>query len=189
MRLHTYGSVGNVTTSNYTYYVSIDGKFSFLVRTHEDAQRLEWAAKYSSPVSHLDPNTGQQLFDTNAAFGLLDTNTAYQLATQWLAEASMDVEGLDRDYIHYIHPTLIWGSHGELRFLPLYSIYWKRGPDGPEGEEGKADVELFLPTKTLVQLHVKGSKYILRDPLRFTNLDYLLSQTNAPSAANAPGQP
>jgi hypothetical protein len=179
---HIRGSIGNVTTSNYTYYVSIDGKFSYLDSTHQDAQRLVWAEEYSSPVSRLDTNTGQQVVDTNAASRLLDTNAAYQLATQWLADVSMDVEGLNRDYNLYFHPTLIWGRRGELRFLPLYSVCWAMGL----GYESKASVDLFLPTKTLVGLHVEDSRYILRKPLQFTNLDYLLSQTNALAQTNAP---
>jgi hypothetical protein len=43
-----------------------------------------------------------------------------------------------------------------------------------------AIIELFEPTKTLCQMRVKESKYILRKPLEITNLDFLLSQTNAP---------
>lgn len=182
MRRHTRGAVGNVTTSNYIYCVSIDGKFSYLEKTHQDAQRSEWAAEYSTPVSQLDPNTGQQIFETNTAFTLLDTNAAYQLATQWLADVSMDVSGLNQDYPHLVHPTLVWGSRGELRFVPLYWISWSH----KYGETSTAYVEVFLPTKTLVQLRVEDSKYILRKPLVFTNLDYLLSQTNASAEMNLP---
>lgn len=173
---HADGAIGNITTSNYTYCVSVDGKFSFLERCHHDGERAQWVSEYSQPVSYLDPKTGQQVFETNTAFQLLDTNAAYQLATQWLADVSMDVKGLNRDYTRYIHPTLIWGQRGELRFLPLYNVYWTKGPDGYGSQ---AFVELFLPTKTLVQLRVIDSKYILRKPLKFKNLDSLLSQTNA----------
>lgn len=152
--------IGNVTTSNYTYSVSIDNKFSFVDKSHQDSDRLKWFKEYSWPISQLD------------------TNAAYQLATQWLADVSMDVDGLNRDCNVYIRPTGVVGQGATARFLPLYWVYWAPGPDG---FGSKASVGLFLPMKTLLDLRVEDSKYILRKPLQFTNLDYLLSQTNAPT--------
>ncbi len=151
-------TIGNVTTPNYTYCVSIDDKFSFLIRSHQDSERLKWFKEYSWPISQLD------------------TNAAYQLATQWLADVSMDVNGLNRDCNVYLRPTGVIGQGATARFLPLYWVYWTKGSEN----EIKASVELFLPTKTLVQLRVEDSKYILRKPLVFTNLDLLLLQTNDP---------
>jgi len=184
MRRHARGAVGNVTTPNYIYCVSIDGKFSYLERNRQDSERLRWASECSQAVSHLDTNTGQQIFETNTAFALLDTNAAYQLATQWLADVSMDVSGLNQNYPHLVHPTLVWGSRGELRFVPLYWISWSH----KYGEASTAYVEVFLPTKTLVQLRVEDSKYILRKPLVVTNLDFLLSQTNVSTGLNLPAK-
>ncbi|MGA3282936.1 MAG: hypothetical protein ABSD57_00565 [Verrucomicrobiota bacterium] len=160
-------TIGNVTTSNYTYYCSIGDKFSFLERSHQDSDRLKWYREYSWPISQLD------------------TNAAYQLATQWLADVSMDVNGLNRDCNVYIRPSGVTGQGATARFLPLYWVYWAPGPDG---FGSKASVGLFLPTKTLLDLRVEDSKYILRKPLQFTNLDYLLSQTNAPAEMNLPAK-
>ena len=157
--------IGTVTTGNYTYCVSVDFKFSYLEGTRQDAHRSQWSREYSWPISQLD------------------TNAAYQLATQWLGNVSMDVEGLNRDCKLHIRPAAITGVGDARRFLPLYSVYWTRGP---EGYGSVAYVEIFLPTKTLVELRVEDSKYILRKPLQFTNLDYLLSQTNTLVQTNAP---
>jgi hypothetical protein len=41
-----------------------------------------------------------------------------------------------------------------------------------------ASVALFMPTKTLLQLRVEDTQYILRKPLQITNLDFLLSPSN-----------
>jgi hypothetical protein len=147
-------AIGNVTTSNYTYYVSVDGKFSFLESAHQDSLRLKWFTEYSWPISRLD------------------TNAAYQLATQWLADVSMDVQGLNRDCNLHIRPTAVRGEGATARFLPLYWVYWTKGT---EGQGSMASVGLFLPTKTLLQLRVENTQYILRKPLQFTNLDLLLS--------------
>ena len=149
-------SVGNVTTSNYIYYVSVDGKFSYLEGRHQDTDRQRWFKEYSWPISQLD------------------TNTAYQLATQWLAAVSMDVSQLNADCNLHIHPTALNGQGAEAHFLPVYWVFWTKGA---EGHGSVASVELFAPTKTLMQLRVEDSKYILRKPLLFTNLDLLISHS------------
>jgi hypothetical protein len=108
----------------------------------------------------------------------IDTNAAYQLATQWLSAVSMDVAGLNQDCHRSIRPWIPEGATNY--FVPVYRVSW--GKDG----EPVALVELFLPTKTLRDLRVEKSKYILRKPIVITNLDFLLSQTNAPAQTNAP---
>jgi hypothetical protein len=158
-------SVGNVTTSNYIYYVSVDGKFSYLEGKHQDADRQRWFKEYSWPISRLD------------------TNAAYQLATQWLATASMDVDALNRECSLHVYPTALRRQGTNAHFLPVYWVFWTKGV---EGHGSAASVELFAPAKTLMQLRVEDSKYILRKPLQVTNLDYLLSQTNAPAETNVP---
>jgi hypothetical protein len=177
MSSHTGGTFGNVTTWHFTYYVSVDHKFSFLDRSHQETEKSGWASIYSQPISHLDTNTYQQVIDTNAFFRLSDTNAAYQLATQWLAKVSMDVKRLNRDCTVYASATTVWGKKGTINFLPLYSVYWVRGQS--DYKNLKAYVKLFLPTKTLIGLRVEDTKYILRKQLQLTNLDILLSQTNA----------
>jgi hypothetical protein len=151
------GAIGAVTTTNYTYYVSVNNKFSFLEGTHQDADRQRWYQEYSWPVSRLD------------------TNGAYQLATQWLKATSMDVDGLNNDCNLHVEPSALRGQGTNACFLPVYWVYWTKGE---EGRGSVASVELFAPTKTLMQLRVEDSDYILRNPVIITNLGYLLSQTN-----------
>jgi hypothetical protein len=160
-------AIGNITTSNYVYYVSVGNKFSFLVRTHLEEEETQARSKYLWPVSQVD------------------TNAAYQLATQFLAAASMDVNALNTNCDLHIDTCLLESAKGK-HFVPLYWITWS---EKNNRGLGGASIELFLPTKTILQIHVNKSEYILRKPLEITNLDYLLSQTNAPQATNAHGKP
>jgi hypothetical protein len=150
--------IGNITTSNYVYYIAVGDKFSFLVRTHLQKEYSQLEKKYFWPMSRMD------------------TNAAYQLATQFLNNASMDVKALNRNCKVTIRAFTPEGQHGS-HFVPVYWISW--GKDG----NPVASVELCLPTKTLRQMHVDKSRYILRKPLIIPNLNYLLSQTNQPSSS------
>jgi len=64
---------GNVTTSNYTYYMTVGGKFSFLTRTHLENEYKELTRAYQWPTNRMD------------------TNGAYHMAESFLRAASMDV--------------------------------------------------------------------------------------------------
>lgn len=155
--------IGNITTSNCTYFVTVGNKFSFLTKHNLEGDYDQLETKYRWPLSRID------------------TNAAYQLATQWLTAVSMDVAGLNQDCYCHIRPWIPAGAKDY--FVPVYRISW-----GKNGEP-MALVELFLPTKELRDLRVEKSEYILRKPLVITNLDDLLSQTNTPANTNAPGQP
>lgn len=154
----SFGALGNITTSNYVYYVSVGGKFSFLVRTRLREEYADLRRQASRDMA---------LLDTNAAFGL---------ATQFLAQASMDVEALNRDCKVRTTALTPDGPAGK-HFVPVYWVSWLKAESG---RGSAASVELFEPTKTLRQMYVNESKYILRKPLVITNRDYLLSQTNLP---------
>jgi hypothetical protein len=153
-------ALGNITTSNYTYYVSVGNKFSFLVRTRLEEDENQARSKYQWPISQID------------------TNAAYQLATQFLKAASMDVDALNTNCDLHVKTSLPEGVNSK-NFVPLYWITWSEKNKG----RGGASVELCLPTKTILQMRVNKSEYILRQPLQITNLDYLLSQTNSPMNA------
>jgi len=68
---------------------------------------------------------------------------------------------------------------------PNYVVSWFSARNQADGFGDTACVGMFLPTATLLNMSVKDAKYIRRRPLEFTNMDYLLSQTNAtlPSAS------
>ena len=160
---HGMQAIGNITTSNYTYYVSVGNKFSYLVRTHLEQEYQQLKTQYLWPMSRMD------------------TNLAYQVATQILSAASMNVMALNRDCKVHIDAFIPEGKNG-AHFVPIYWVYWTK-----DGEVGSvASLELLLPTKTIRQLHVNKSDYILRKPLEITNVDFLLSQTNAPTSADFP---
>lgn len=158
--------IGNVITSNYTYHVSVGYKFSALTRTLLQQEDNQLKAKYILPINQMD------------------TNAAFQLATQFLTAASMDVAVLTRDCDVRINTAATDGQDGE-HFVPLYSISWVE--KGKEERRGNAaSVELFLPTKFLQQMHVNKSEYILRHPLQITNPDFLNLPTNGPARQFAP---
>lgn len=156
-------AIGTVTTSNYCYYISQGNKFSYLESPHQDELCRKFQASHTLPVAQIN------------------TNEALLLASQWLAAVSADMTALNRDCTitveldnAYVHPPV-------GKFVPVYYVSWS---EKSGGIAGVATVRLFAPTKTLLQLRVEDSKYILRPPIVFTNLAELLSQTNAP-ATNA----
>ena len=151
------GAIGNVSTANYTYYCSVGRRFSYVARADLDKEYARLREQWLLPMSQMD------------------TNAAYQLAVQWLSESSMDVQALNRDCSVTVLAFTPQGPKGRY-FVPLYWVYRMKGA---QGSGSVASVELFSPTKTLMQLRVEDPKYILRKPLVFTNLASLLSQTQA----------
>lgn len=141
--------IGNVTTKNYAYYVSVDDKFSYLEGTHRDEDGWKYSAEYSWPVSQID------------------TNLAYQQATQWLCQARMDVAGLNRDCEMVSQPDRDYCHSPPGKFAPLYDVFWKQKTGR---KDNVAEVTLFTPTKALMEMRVEDTKYILRAPLVFSNL-------------------
>ena len=158
--------IGNVLTSNYNYYVSVGYKFSALTRTHLQQEDNQLKSKYILPINQMD------------------TNAAFLLATQFLTTASMDVGALNRDCDVRIN-TATTDRQDNEHFVPLYSISWvNRGKQEMHGDA--ASVELFLSTKSIQQVHVNKSEYILRQPLQITNPDFLNLPTNGPTRQFAP---
>lgn len=151
--MHKCVGAGNITTSHYWYCIK-DDKFSDLAVADYDARCIQYQnKKYYLPVSQLD------------------TNAAYRLAVQWLSDVHMDVQGLSRDCVAHIALTADMNSFEPPRgkITPIYFVWWtpKENKDKPGSV---AYVELYLPTKTLLQLEVNDPKYILRAPVVFTNL-------------------
>jgi hypothetical protein len=166
--------LGNITTSNYSYNVGQDFKFSDLTVAKYDETCKKYYEKYQWPIRRLD------------------TNAPYLLATQWLAAVRMDVEGLNRDCDVHVGVDPYWNGVelGELpknKFTPLYFVWWTPRSVS-KSKTGAAQVELFLPTKTLIQLNVYDAKYILRPPLVFTNLEALFPG-QAKITTNYPSKP
>ena len=158
------GTIGNITTSNYTYYVSVAGRFSYLERSDVQNGYDQLRKDYLWPMNRMD------------------TNSADKFAMQSLAAVPMDVTALSRDCEVHIEAFIPEGKSGR-HFAPLYWVYWTAKAHG-----NSHPVELVEPTKIIRQLRVNRPEYILRKPIIFTNLDYLLAQTNAPAGTNAPAK-
>ncbi len=169
---YTYKAIGNVTTSNYWYGVEHGNKFSGLTIVDLDRHCFKYQEQYQWPVSRID------------------TNGAYQLATQWLAAMRMDVKALNRDCKVKITIDAFWNGlkpGEELQkntFVPIYNISWLSSNNQAENYGDVAYVQLFAPTKTLLQFAINNPKYILRKPVVFRNLATLfpgraLIKTNA----------
>ena len=86
----------------------------------------------------------------------------------------MDVKGLNRDCELHVDLTtdMLPGEQKKARkqITPLYFVSWQPRGKKDDSADAAAYVELYLPTKQLLQLSVKDSRYILRPPLVFTNL-------------------
>lgn len=155
--------IGSVGTSNYVYYVTKNNKFNEVDIANYD-QACSALKKQLLPIEEID------------------TNSAYQLAIQWLGAVSMDVNELNRDCTAHVTVSPFWNRltmpgqkpTGKV-FVPIYYVWWT--PRNEADKFGGADVELFLPTKQLLQLCVREPKYILRKPVIFTNLDELFPGT------------
>ena len=171
-------AVGTITTQNYCYSVSIDDKFCYLKKTHLAEECQKYQEQYTWPKRRMD------------------TKEAYQLATQCLMAVSMDVKALNRDLHLIIKPDDDYIRSPPGKFVPVYDVTWCKKWKGIPGVDFSnppkwdpvASVRLFAPTKTLLELRVEDPKYILRPPLVFTNLAYLLSQTNTPALPHVPAK-
>jgi hypothetical protein len=160
--------IGNVSTKNFRYCVSQGNKFSYLEGANIGGKCRQYQASYTWPAERID------------------TNGAYEMATNWLAAISVDVDGLNRE-----HHLLVEPYRDSLRsppgtFVPVYKVSWCDKWSGVQGVIvtpkpewwAVASVVFFLPTKELLELRVEDPKYILRPPLAFTNLEDLLVGPN-----------
>ena len=105
-------ALGNVTTSNYTYYISAGNKFSYLVKTDLDKDYPVLRNQYRLPISRMD------------------TNFAYQFAIQSLSKLSIDVHALTNACQAHIIAMMVDGGR---EFVPVYWVYWQRPEE--EGQE------------------------------------------------------
>ena len=162
------GAIGNITTSNFTYYVSVGNRFSYLVPRNQEMEYSRFQKDYLWPMSRMD------------------TNAAFQLASHLLASAHVDVGALNSNCVVHVDPFIPEGKNGK-HFVPLYWVYWV--PKDSDGASPVALAQVFEPTKSIRQLRVNRPEYILREPLVITNLDFLLSQTNSFATTNVPVRP
>jgi hypothetical protein len=155
---YAYKKVGNITTKAYLYGVEQGNKFSDLTIADYDQTCLRFKLRGQLAIAEMD------------------TNAAYEIATNWLASLSMDVAGLNRDCKAHVALSPYWNGFPHLggspgtQFVPIYFVWWTSLDNEMSDAGDKAHVELYAPTKTLLQLSVQDQKYILRKALVFTNL-------------------
>ena len=141
-------SLGVVETRDYSYSVPKDNKLCYVSRKRQDELLRRLREEYSWPIR------------------LVDTNAAYQLAAHWLEAFPVDLAALNRDYKVEIALAGLRGHGAKRRFTPVYWISW---PARPKGSGCVAEVCLFLPSKTLIDLSVQYPEYVLRSPVAVTN--------------------
>ena len=146
------GMLGTLTTSNYTYYVTLGRKFSGMDHRDLVGSFYELKSRYLWPL-HLK-----------------DTNAVFKEAVAIMAKAGMDVAALNRDCQIEIDVSGPYGS----RFVPDYWIKWN--------QKGRrvGFLEFFAPTRSIRQLHVRNPSYIRRKPAEVPQLGRILREGHAP---------
>lgn len=173
-KFNTLGGV--VYTSNYIYRVGRGHKFSGLTVADYDQTCL-------------------RLRKTLVTLEQMATNAAYQLATQWLAAARVDVTGLNRDCKAHVAVSTYWSGLAKLGqiptkdFAPFYYVWWTTPVNEAQGFGSAASVELFLPSKKLLQLDIEDPKFVLRNPVVLTDLDAFFPGTGQVTVFEEPHGP
>ncbi len=170
--------IGCINTANYGYCVSMASRFCYLTKKNLEETLSAYQKNYMWPKSRMN------------------NHAAYQMATQWLEAVHMDVAAINHDLHLLVRPDDVYIVAPRGKFVPVYDVSWckpwKPTPGIIEEDHGKWEpvvcVQLFAPTKTLLQMHVEDPKYILRPPIVFTNLAELLA-TNTLASTNATAHP
>ena len=156
-----FGALGSLRTTNYSYGF---GK-----------------GRHLCYITRIIKGTNPYDYDNNKPYAIdpiqVNTNAAYSMATQFLVKAFVDVSRLSTSSIVSIEPWVILHMT-----TSKYTVQWER--------EGRPIVKVVVspPKAELWTLRVEDSTLILRKPLEVTNLDFLLSQTNAPAETNVPAK-
>lgn len=153
-----FGVLGSMATTNFAYGF---GK----------GKHLCYITKKIKGTNPSDPELNKPYAIAPSA---VNTNAAYLLAKDFLTRAYVDVSRLSTSSVVSVEPWII------LKMTTSkYTVEWQRN--------GKPVVKVVLasPQNELWTLRVEDPSLILRPSLQITNLDYLLSQTNAPASANS----
>jgi hypothetical protein len=165
-----FGAMGSLRTTNFSYGFGKGKHLCYITRIIKGTNPFDYEA--NKPYA-IDPSA-------------VNTNAAYRLATQFLAKAFVDVGRLTTSSVVSVKPWVILHMT-----TSKYTLEWQRGSVMINGEpfpRPVAKVVLTSPQNELWTLRVEDPSLILRKPLEITNLDYLLSQTNAPAETNVPAR-
>jgi hypothetical protein len=163
------GAFGSVRTSNYYYFASVGNRLSWVDPDFGPDEIRRPAYMEALRKQYLLPKAQ------------MDKNAAYGMATQWLAKAGMDVQGLERDAQQVDISAWEIGA----KFVPLYLVRWRRlavyrGDDSPPQFASLASIQFLMPERRVLQMRVNQPKYIKRKPLIVPERDRLLQQTDDP---------
>jgi hypothetical protein len=163
-----FGALGSLRTTNFSYGFGKGKHLCYITRLIKGSNPHDY--EVNKPYE-IDPST-------------VNTNAAYILATQWLAKAFVDVSRLSTSSVVSTEPLVILHMT-----TSKYTVEWGQGSmliNGVSMPKPVAKVVLASPQNELWTLRVEDPTFILRKPLEITNLDFLLSQTNATAETNVP---
>jgi len=146
------GRLGLISTSNYVYYIGLDGKFAGIDQRNLDACWADEKRAYDWPLDRLD------------------TNSAFLYACSTLKAVGVDVVALNRECDLDIRARNLSGT----RFVPDYWLSWskKRAP--------VVFLSIFMPTTTIRILKIEDPKYVWRPGVIIPNIGEILRRGNAP---------
>ena len=151
-------ALGSITTRKYEYYIRAMGRrfgaldCDIVARTDEATQQYRW------PIDQLD------------------TNTAFQVAKQFMAAVSFDVNALNSDCSVDVDATYPFGYPAPKYFVPEYHVTWQK-----HGHR-IAWITFLLPTKTVWTIQMLDNKYNLRKNIEIPNLEQILRDGGAPKS-------
>lgn len=190
------GFAGRIDTEKYSFSFAKSGRLRFITNLNDNRGNLS-LREYQEQISHIK--------------SVINTNDAYRIATNWLVAMDVDVQRLEKENSHMSKQQFFtaWPDNEknnvEREFtLPFFDVKWGNWTQpvidvkisGATGELLKLRQEDDSYSKRPVSL-IKDVDKLLTIPdeeflkysraersnlvVRFTNLNFLLSQTNAPA--------
>ena len=154
---------GTIETTNYSFGFS-DGMFSVVNQLQPDevGHYQEWI--------HIP--------------SIIDASNAYEMATQWLAAAEVNIGLLEKKYgaQKRVEQAYIWNPPGSTNksMLPIFTVSW-----GNDSTHYVAEVRVLGITKELLSLRVGEPTITRRRPLVISSVadldKYLNAQSNLPT--------
>jgi hypothetical protein len=170
-----HGLSGSFNWSNF-YFVFTRGHLTSI-------GQHDWVHKISPPLKDEDDSTNR--------ISLIDTNGAYQLATQWLADLSVDVPAFEKKFPPHIAQSTIYvrttNQLGKVKVahvpIPVFEIGWGNRPTLFLGMN-PVFVKIYGPAKSLINFGIRGGMHdqipFSSPPLQVTNAAELIGSLPPP---------
>lgn len=160
------GKLGWIATTNYTYGVGQSNCFTDLDLADLVNKCNRYRHEYQIPVRNFD------------------TNDPLKVALKALKALSIDIRALSHDCTVDVEADRYWNDleHSSLTnratFVPIYDVYWLSAMNRDSGFGDVIYVQVFLPSRKVLALHIRDTKYISRKPIVFEGIDRLLERKN-----------